>query len=200
VEIVFGRDLGSLVGAGRRRNCTVLPPDTAGLTRVALSLPGPASLKDVIESLGVPHCEIGPVGGDLASLDDRVRAGCRAEVGPVAPFFLDDPRFLCDGHLGRLARLLRLLGFDTMYDPGWTEAEIARRSLNEGRTVLSRHLGLLKRKSLPRAMLIRADDPFLQVREVAARFLLADRTRLFGRCSVCNGQISPVAKAAVLSA
>lgn len=199
VEITFGRGVGSLVRARGRRGCAASPPDATGRIRIALSLPAPASLKDAVASLGVPHCEIGTVGGDLAGLDDQVRAGCRVEVGPVAPFFLDDPRFLCDGHLGRLARLLRLLGFDTLHDPGWAEAEVARRGLNEGRTVLSRSLDLLMRRALTRAMLIRADDPFLQVGEVAARFRLAGRTRMFGRCSVCNGPIAPVAKADVLA-
>ena len=198
VEIIFGGDLGALIRVRPRPGCTVTPVAGAGQVRVELALAEPAVLKDVLESLGVPHCEIGPVGGDLGWLGAPVRDGCRVEVGPVAPFPLADPRFLCDGHLGRLARLLRLLGFDTLWDAGWTEAEIARRGVNEDRTVLSRGRGLLKRKALVRAMLVRSDDPFAQVQEVAARFQLAGRVRMFGRCSVCNGGIVPVEKAAVL--
>jgi len=168
-----------------------------GITLLVM-LPAPAALKDVVESMGVPHCEIGAVSGDLDGLDELVFDGCRTHLAPAAPAALIDPRFLCDGHLGRLARLLRLLGFDTLWNTRWPEAEIARRGVNEGRTVLSGNLALLKRKELTRAMLVRADDPVEQTRQVVARFLLAGRARLMGRCSTCNGEIRPVAKVDVL--
>lgn len=189
-------DLVPLVRTGRRPWPTA-PSPAGDRLRVEADLAGTATLKDVVESLGVPHCEVGSVIGDLDGLDRPVGDGCRAVVNPVTPFALQDPRFLCDRHLGRLARLLRMLGFDTLHDPDWTEAEVARRCLVGKRTVLSGHRALLKRRTLDRAMLIREDDPFLQAEAVILRFGLAGRAKLFGRCSHCNGEIVPVAKSDV---
>ena len=52
---------------------------------------------------------------------------------------------------------------------------------------------------MDRAMLVASDDPSTQVGEVVGRFQLAGRVRMFGRCSVCNGEIEAVEKAAVLA-
>jgi uncharacterized protein with PIN domain len=161
----------------------------------------PTSVKDLIEAVGLVHCEIGRVhsraaGGEVA-LDERALDGDVLEVYPAAPRRLPDPRFLCDGHLGKLARLLRVMGFDTAWDDSWSEAAMARRGLNENRTVLSRSRSLLKRSAMDNAMLIRSDHPDEQAHEVLRRYLLADQVHLFGRCSVCNGLLREVAMSAV---
>ncbi len=198
VEISFDKALSDLLRLRRgRKGVFIIRRDAHG-TVLGFHPDRPAGLKDLVESVGIPHCEIGTIGGDLSSPDGLVGDGCRVTVAAAQPFFLRDARFLCDGHLGRLARWLRLLGFDTLWDPAWREAEVARRGVNEGRTVLSRSLALLKRRELTRAMLVRPDDPREQVRQVAIRFGLAGRERSFSRCSVCNGEIEPVAKADVL--
>lgn len=196
VIIHFRESLAGLVRIKRSRRAVVRRAEPGG-TAVAVLAPQTAALKDIVESLGVPHCEIGSVTGDLSDLDDRADTDAAVTLFPAGPRDLADPRFLCDGHLGRLARLLRLLGFDTMWDPAWGEAGIARRGVKEDRTVLSGSRSLLKRRELVQAMLVGPDDPVLQARQVAARFRLAPRVRLFGRCSVCNGEIRPVAKEAV---
>jgi len=199
VEISFDTTLTDLLRLRRgRKGLSILGRDASG-TVLEFRLDAPAGLKDLIESVGIPHCEIGAVGGDLSSSDGLVLDGYRVNVAAVQPFFLPGVSFLCDGHLGRLARWLRLLGFDTLWDPAWSEAEVARRGVNEGRTVLSRSRSLLKRRELTRAMLVRPDDPQEQVRQVATRFLLAGREHRFSRCSVCNGEIEPVSKAEVLA-
>ena len=185
--------LAPLVRAGRRP-WPVVRSVAGDRAAVGVELAGPASLKDLVESLGVPHCEVGGVTGDLSSLEDPVRDGLRVVVEHAPPRFLADPRFLCDGHLGRLARLLRMTGFDTLHDPAWSEPEVARRGTNQGRTVLSRHRALLRRRNLELAMLVRADDPFLQLGEVLVRYRLADRAQMFARCSVCNGCLVPSAR------
>lgn len=161
------------------------------------------SLKDLIESLGVPHCEIGSVHSLVRDrelpLDARTVDGDVLEVFGVRPHRLASARFLCDGHLGKLAVLLRVMGFDTAWDDSWSEPGMARRGLNEGRTVLTRSRSLLKRADMNDAMLILSDHPDAQAREVAQRFLLTDQVRLFGRCSRCNGLLKAVAKAEVAS-
>ena len=171
------------------------------LGQVVRRLAEPTSVKDLIESLGVPHCEVGPVlsrvaGGEIL-LNSLTVDGDVLEVHPAPPRRLANPRFLCDGHLGKLARLLRIMGFDTAWDDSWSEARLARRGLNENRTVLSGSLSLLKRAAMDNAMLIRSDNPDDQTDEVLRRFLLADQIRMFGRCSKCNGLLREVPKTEV---
>ncbi|MCP4571514.1 MAG: twitching motility protein PilT [bacterium] len=171
-----------------------------GCGRVVRRLPGPTSVKDAIEAAGVPHCEIGRVvddGGGARGLEAPVADGDVLAVSPVRQADPGDARFLCDGHLGALARLLRTLGFDTAWRPQAHEAEIARRGLNEDRIVLSGHRALLKRRELVRAMLVIDDDPDRQAAAVVRRYGLASRARPFGRCPRCNGLVSEVAKADV---
>ncbi|MCK9994740.1 MAG: hypothetical protein KAH56_00500 [Candidatus Krumholzibacteria bacterium] len=170
---------------------------------MARSLAGPSSLKDLIESLRVPHCEVGSVYSLVSKrelpLDSLTVPGDVLEVRGPRPCRLTSPSFLCDGHLGKLALLMRVMGFDTAWDNSWSEPRMARRGVNENRVVLTRSLSLLKRSTMDNAMLIRSDDPDEQAREVVCRFLLADQVRMFGRCSKCNGLPREVAKADVAS-
>ena len=80
------------------------------------------------------------------------------------------------------------------WDRSWSEPAMARRGINENRTVLSRSRSLLKRSSMDNAMLVRSDVPDAQAQEVMHRFLLADQVHLFGRCSKCNGHLREVPK------
>jgi uncharacterized protein with PIN domain len=195
--LIFHRNLGELLPA----SLPVFRPDNGDTTVVLRNLTGPTSVKDLIEALGIPHCEIGAivslVSGRKLSLQARTVAGDVLEVRPVLEFPLSEPRFLCDGHLGKLALLLRVLGFDAEYDKSWSEPGMARRGLNEDRTILTCSRSLLKRAELDNAMLLRSDAPDEQAVEVLRRFVLAGRVRLFGRCSRCNGTLREVAKDAV---
>ena len=168
---------------------------------VVRSLAEPTSVKDLIESLAVPHCEVGIVYSLISRkelpLDSLTVPGDVLEVRGVRPRQLTSPSFLCDGHLGKLALLLRVMGFDTAWDNSWSEPGMARRGINENRTVLTRSRSLLKRASMDNAMLIRSDVPDEQACEVVRRFLLADQVRMFGRCSKCNGLLREAAKADV---
>lgn len=171
-------------------------PELARLTRhttVHRTLPGPTTLADACGAAGVPPCEIGRIEG-AAGLDTLLEGG---ETVRLEARRRDDPgegRFLCDAHLGKLARLLRTLGLDTTWDEAWTEAEVARRGLNEERVVLSGNRALLKRRGLMRAMLVTDDDPDRQTADVVRRFNLFSRLRPFGRCPLCNGEVEQVAK------
>jgi len=194
VTLVFQDEPGRLVSA----STLVMPRRQGRPALVVRRIRESTSVKDLIEALGVPHCEAGSV-FSLATredipLDSLTADGDVLEVRGARPRRLADPRFLCDGHLGKLARLLRVMGFDTAWDDSWSEARMARRGVNENRTVLSRSRSLLKRTAMDNAMLIRSDGPDEQAGEVMRRFLLANEVRMFGRCSKCNGLLREVAK------
>ena len=181
-----------------------LPAELRG-TSFIRSLPDTTTVKDAIESIGVPHPEVELllVDGVSVRFDRQLREGERIAAYPpfarleaerislVRPPPLEEPRFIADVHLGKLARLLRLLGFDAAYGRELKDAEIERRALAEERIVLTRDLGLLKRGSIRRGYWVRSQDPARQIREVVARFALRDRVRPYRFCLKCNGPISP---------
>jgi uncharacterized protein len=158
-----------------------------------------ASLKNAIESLGVPHTEVGAVSvnGAPATLQRTVREGDEIEVFPVAPEMGTDLHFLADAHLGGLARFLRMLGFDTLHDNEFCDARIRRLALAENRIVLSRDRELLKCREIRRGCYVRALKAEAQLREVAQRYDLAAHARPFTLCLRCNLELRPVAKAEI---
>lgn len=162
-----------------------------------------STLKDAIEALGVPHPEIGRVvvDGEPAELDRRV-AGVRVvEVFPAAPeppHTAQSVRFVLDGHLGRLARYLRILGIDAAYHPAAEDARLAEMAAVEGRIVLTRDVGLLKRSRVARGYWLRSDRPSAQLAEVVRRFGLLAAARPFGRCLRCNVELTEVDRAEVI--
>lgn len=170
-----------------------------------------ASVKDVIESLGVPHPEIELilVNGESVDFSYIVRDGDRISVYPVferldvTPLIrlrdrpLRDPRFVVDSNLGRLARYLRLLGFDCLYDNRFGDDDVADISVREGRIVLTRDRRLLHRRIITHGLFVRASDPREQVREVLRRLDLYALSRPFSRCTRCNDLLETVDKDAV---
>lgn len=182
------------------RRWETLPPITGAAARFVRRLAAPTTVKDLLEALGVPHGEIGEVAarGRRLEPDHLLTSDLVLTVTPTLPAPLADPRFICDQHLGSLARLLRMLGFDTAWDRTWREPAVARRAANEGRVVLSRSRALLKRRELVRALLVRSDQVDRQAAQVLRRFLLAGQVRLCGRCTLCNGLVDPVARDQVL--
>ncbi|PYR80567.1 MAG: twitching motility protein PilT [Acidobacteria bacterium] len=166
--------------------------------RFAHPLRGPASVKDAIESLGVPHPEVDviTVNGEAAGFTYRLRDGdhvCvypvfrQLDLGGLARVGTDPPRpvrFALDIHLRKLASLLRLAGFDAMLLT--EDAEVAETSAAEGRVALTRDVGLLKRSVVQHGRWIRNTDPELQLAEVLDRFDLASEMTPFTRCMECN--------------
>jgi uncharacterized protein with PIN domain len=107
------------------------------------------------------------------------------------------PRFVLDTHLGKLARLLRLLGFDTLYRNDLDDREIARISVDEQRIALTRDRGILRRRELIHGYLVRSDAPLEQIREVMSRYELLGSVAPFSRCTMCNHPIRVVPKSEV---
>jgi len=171
-----------------------------------------ATTKHMVEALGVPHTEVELVlvNGEPAGLDDILEDGDRVAVYPrftllpmadVARLDQRPPgrvRFVADAHLGGLARLLRMAGFDTIYRNTLHDAEIEAIALDEGRAVLTRDRELLKRRGIGYGCYVRALKAEAQLREVVDRFGLAERMRPFTLCLSCNAPLRLVAKADVL--
>lgn len=158
-----------------------------------------ATLKNAIESLGVPHTEAGSVSvnGEPATLQRAVREGDQVEVFPVTTETGPDPVFLADAHLGGLARFLRMLGYDTLHENDYADADIRRIAAAERRIVLSRDRELLKCREIERGCYVRALKAEAQLREVAARYGLAAGARPFTLCLRCNVALEPAGAADV---
>lgn len=171
---------------------------------------GHPSVKDLIESLGVPHPEIDLILVDGVSVPFAyaVQGGDRIAVFPrfmtfdigtltrVRPQPLDRVRFVVDVHLGRLARHLRLIGLDTAYRVDADDAALAELADREGRILLTRDHGLLKRRAVAHGYFIRETHPHRQLVEVLRRFGPLD-LQPFSRCLRCNGLLREVPKSAV---
>lgn len=166
------------------------------------------SVKDAIESLGAPHVEVDLILVNGVSVDfrHRLKDGDRVSVYPVFESLditgvthlrerpLREPSFILDVHLGRLAKYLRMLGFDTLYRNDFTGYEIIDIAIQSNRTILTRNTNLLKMKSVSRGYAIRSSDPYEQIREVVGRFDLRSSARPFTRCIDCNCPIESVSK------
>ncbi|WP_020652150.1 Mut7-C RNAse domain-containing protein [Massilia niastensis] len=180
-----------------------------------------ATVKHMIEALGVPHTEVELVlvNGQESGFERRVEDGDRIAVysrfeliefgphesalqeKPVLDRLRDRPlarmRFIADAHLGGLARLLRMAGFDTLYDNHYHDDEIEDIAQDADRVVLTRDRELLKRRAILHGCYIHALDPAQQLRELFARLDLAQGARPFTRCLDCNVPLRPVDKASV---
>jgi uncharacterized protein len=155
------------------------------------------TVKHVIESLGVPHTEFERItlNGQIVSSAMQLADGDVVDVFPyVEPVFLKDPRFVLDGHLGRLAAYLRMLGFDTWYARRADDVTLAAVAANESRILLTRDVGLLKRREVEDGYCVRCDKPHDQLREISRRFALKSLFKPFERCMECNGRLYPVSK------
>jgi hypothetical protein len=160
-----------------------------------------ATVKHMLEALGAPHTEIGPVRRNRrpASLDDLVAEGDLVEAWPhpPAPPPHAPPRFVADAHLGGLARFLRMAGFDTLYQNDFADEAIETIASLEHRIVLTRDRELLKRRGVLRGCYVRALKPEPQLREIFVRYTLAPAVRPFSLCLNCNMPLHAIDKAAV---
>jgi hypothetical protein len=161
-----------------------------------------ATLKNAIESLGVPHTETGrlTVNGGPATLSRIVREADAIEVFPqhAADVVLDGPpSFIADAHLGGLARLLRMLGFDTLFENAYTDQQILQLIARERRILLTRDRELLKCRDVSRGCFVRALKAEAQLSEVIVRYALARHARPFTLCLHCNVRLETAEPGAV---
>ena len=161
----------------------------------------PTTLLSAIEGLGIPHPEVYmlTVNGDPQTFGHDIAGGDRIAVYPrqqtrrvtgLRPIAPPDPvpaTFVCDVNLGKLANLLRLLGFDTIYENDLDDPELADISTRQGRILLTRDRKLLMRREVRRGRFVRNTEPEAQAREIIAYYDLAPQVLSFSRCTVCNG-------------
>ena len=164
----------------------------------------PGSVKDALESAGIPHPELDlilvdgqPVGFDrLLTSGRRVAAYPRfrrLDVSGISPVHLPppaDPRFLLDDHLRGLARLLRLLGLDAEHHSPTADADLAAAAADGDLILLTRDRDLLKRAVVRRGYRVRSTAPEEQAVEVVRRFDLAGRLAPFSRCLPCGARLT----------
>jgi uncharacterized protein with PIN domain len=168
--------------------------------RISVEFRGRQSIKHLVESLGIPHPEIGPIqiNGQEGTLSTITQDADQVEVYPIPNGCPIGPRFLLDGHLGRLTAYLRMLGFDCLYHNDYDDDQLAETAQREERILLSRDRRLLMRTAVTYAYCLRSLDSLEQVNEVIQRFDLTSRLAPFHRCLRCNHPLEHVAKEVVL--
>jgi hypothetical protein len=166
------------------------------------------SIKDLIESVGIPHTEVDLIliNGQSVDFSAKVQDGDYISIYPVfesfdvkkvskvRPMPLRKVKFVVDTHLGKLARYLRMLGFDALYKQVCSPKEIIQLALQEHRIILSNSRALLKNKSITHGFCINSYEPLDQLKKVLRRFCLWDEILPFSRCMVCNAELHNITK------
>jgi uncharacterized protein len=179
---------------------------------IAYRFLGSPAIKDSIEALGVPHTEVDMilVAGRRVGFDYRLQADDQVEVFPfggevardgdihLSPPLPDDPLFILDVHLGKLARRLRMLGFNCRYRNDYSDGQIIELALEEGLIILTRDRGILKHGRVQQGYLVSSDQVDEQVLEVLDRYRLGKKICPLSRCSCCNGLLEAVAKEEII--
>lgn len=164
------------------------------------------TVKHLVESCGVPHPEIGQItsGGKPVAFSCQPRDGENLQVFPWDPKERErslpagEIRFVLDMHLGKLARYLRLLGFDSAYRNDFEDDQLAAIAALDARVLLTRDRRLLMRKAVLHGYCPRSLDPRRQLLEVLRSFNLAEKISPFQRCSHCNERLVQVSKESIL--
>ena len=177
-----------------------------------LTLKEPVTIGEVAVILGIPLSEIDlvtvnstPVGRSYRPIENDYIA-----VYPTFETFdigslqtvqkkpLRITRFILDAHLGKLARYLRMLGFDSLYRNDYTDREIIETARDEKRIILTRDKLLLRSPRVDHGYYVRAIEKHSQLFEVVKKFDLYSQFRTFSRCMTCNTALSPESRESFL--
>jgi len=174
------------------------------------SLSEKTSIKDVVESCGVPHTEIDLILVNKQPVDFHHALASAAEIDiyPVGIQFTDCKykhlqisfviSFIADGHLGKLTRNLRLLGLDVAYDAHAEDRQLLYIMERENRALLTRDRRLLMHSVVSTGYCPRSQNADEQTIEIIRRFNLLGRIAPFTRCLRCNAPLRKVSKTEVL--
>ncbi len=197
IILFFHGDLSSLLRRQWRDN-----------KKIAIPSERSASIKDMVESFGLPHTEVGrlQVDGIEVGFNHLIAIPCRIDIwGVTTPWNVFDPSlirpeplsqilFLVDENVSKLARLLRMAGFDATTHPNLKDERLASYAEQERRILLTKDRGLLRRKNVSFGRIIRATEPIDQLKEVIDLLALQDQMHPLSRCLLCNCLLKPVAK------
>jgi len=169
---------------------------------------GPQTAGEAIESMGVPHSEVDLilVNGHSVKLNHKLNNGDQISVYPVfesidiSPIIrtrkvpLRTTKFILDAHLGKLAKYLRMFGFDSCYENDYEDSTIIKIAQEEQRIILTRDKDLLMSKDISHGYYVRAIHIKEQLREIIEKFDLYSQAAPFTRCILCNNTIVSVRK------
>lgn len=179
--------------------------------RLAYRFQGAPGIKDPIEALGVPHTEVELIVANGESVDFSYQLHDGDSLAVYPPFFqidvarltplrqpLTDPKFVLDVHLGKLARLLRLLGINVLYSNHCDDPELVDITEREARVLLTRDRRLLFHRRIVYGRFLRHTDSMEQAREVIDHYGLDSLIKPFSRCLHCNGTVQAADKKDIL--
>ncbi|MGB9664380.1 MAG: Mut7-C RNAse domain-containing protein, partial [Ignavibacteria bacterium] len=161
------------------------------------------TVKDLIESFNVPHSEVDVilVNGNSVNFSYLIDDGDVIKVYPpdsklqlkklkkLCRYPKGKPKFICDVHLGSLAKNLRKLGLDVLYNNSFSDDEILKISIRERRVILTKDVGLLKRKDAAFGYFVRNTEPNKQTREILKVFPVKKYIDPFSRCLECGTKL-----------
>ncbi len=162
------------------------------------------SLKDLIESYGIPHVEVGAVLSRGSRIDMNYIPGHDDSIVLYPYYWTDDVidtgsvipaggvRFISDVHLRKLVRLMRFYGHDVLFNAEWDDSELAHVAAAGDRILLTRDSQLLMRKEVAYGYYLRSQNSDEQLEEILARWPLNASRRMRSRCMVCNGIIKRI--------
>lgn len=178
--------------------------------RIERHLSEKTSVKDVIESCGIPHPEVDLIVVNGKTVDFGYALAADAEIELYPPRIQSSKfrekrlqahtinEFVADGHLGKLVRDLRLLGIDVVYDPEAEDRQLVQTATRNNRALLTRDRRLLMHAAVQHGYYLRSQNPLEQTIEVLRRFDLGSILSPFSRCLRCNALLQPAEKEKVI--
>ena len=172
------------------------------------SFPGPITVKEVIESMKIPLTEVDLilVNGSAVDFNYPVNDQDYISVYPVFEQFditgisqlrktpLRISKFILDSHLGKLAKYLRMAGFDTLYENNYSDDAIRKIAADESRIIITRDRDLLSYREVTHGYYVRNVHLEEQMAEIVAKFDLYSQMNPFTRCLICNTELKSIAK------
>lgn len=111
------------------------------------------------------------------------------------------PKFIVDNNVGRLAKWLRVLGFDTLFINPIADEDLLAIARRDGRIIVTKDTAFLRRREVIdgrlKVVFVRSNDRLGQLREVIEALNLPAPDRWFSRCLACNAPLTAVPKAEV---
>ncbi len=159
----------------------------------AYNFKGNPSVKDVIESIGIPHAEIDLIlvnsksvefsyslkDGDIVSIYPVFETLDISNVTHLRKKPIRKPKFILNSHLEKLTGYLQKIGLDTFYRECYKNNEIIKIAVREGRIILTQNPEILKNREVTHGYCIRSISPEKQLNEVIDYFDLYSKINLF---------------------